>query len=136
MKRKNSISAGLWVSLGVVIIILMTGTLFYKFYEGLTWTDALYFTSMTVVTVGFGDVVPTRPFSRIFTIFFALISIPAILFCLGYLIESFLKIRIDKVEDRMDQVLREEREIVKEEKEIVAREESILKQLANKSNRK
>ena len=59
----------LGIMVGCLIII---GTLFYSLFEGWSYFDSLYFTVMTLTTVGYGDMVPTTPESKLFTIFFVL----------------------------------------------------------------
>jgi hypothetical protein len=62
----------LFVSL---ISLLLTGTIFYSTVEGWTWLDALYFSVMTLSTVGYGDLHPTVPVSKIFTIIYVVIGV-------------------------------------------------------------
>ncbi|MEI8061317.1 MAG: potassium channel family protein [Candidatus Berkelbacteria bacterium] len=124
MKRKRA-NLEIYIALSVVLFILLVGTIFYRYYEELNWTDAFYFTTMTVVTVGFGDLAPTKPISRLFTSFYALVSIPAILFSLGLIIEGFLKRRIEHIEDDVTRVMGEESEILRREKKILEEEAKI-----------
>jgi voltage-gated potassium channel len=53
-------------------IVLLIGSLFYHWAEGWSWLDALYFSVVTLGTVGFGDLTPTTPLSKLFTIFYIL----------------------------------------------------------------
>jgi len=41
---------------------------------GLIYLDALYFSFITMVTVGFGDIVPISVNEKIYVIFFTLVS--------------------------------------------------------------
>ena len=61
--------------LAMMIVLLVSGTSFYAIHEGWSIIDALYFCVTTMSTVGFGDLTPTTPVSKIFTIIFSLISI-------------------------------------------------------------
>jgi len=122
-KRRRNVE--IVVALLVVLFIISVGTIFYRLYEELSWIDSLYFTSMTVATVGFGDLAPTSQTSRLFTIIYALISIPAILFCLGLIIEGFLKRRIDNIEDEVVKVIEAEDEILRREEKIITEEKII-----------
>lgn len=58
-----------------IILLLTCSTVFYSKYEGWTAVDSLYFSVMTMSTVGYGDFTPTTPASKIFTIIFTFLSI-------------------------------------------------------------
>lgn len=58
-----------------VLVILATGTLFYHRVEGWSWLDSLYFTVITLTTIGYGDLSPTLPISRVFTIGFIFVGL-------------------------------------------------------------
>lgn len=51
------------------------GSLFYVRAEGWSWLDSLYFCVVTLTTIGFGDLAPTAPLSKLFTIVFSLLGI-------------------------------------------------------------
>lgn len=56
-------------------IVIATGTVFYALHERWGVLDALYFTIMTLATVGYGDLVPTTALSKGFTIVYTLTGI-------------------------------------------------------------
>ncbi|NUM45259.1 MAG: two pore domain potassium channel family protein [Anaerolineales bacterium] len=58
-----------------VLVVLGTGTVYYHQAEGWSWVDALYFTVVTLTTIGYGDLHPTTPASKIFTIFFIFVGL-------------------------------------------------------------
>jgi voltage-gated potassium channel len=51
---------------------LLLGTLVYHWLEGWSYLDALYFCVITLATVGYGDLTPTTPIGRIFTIVYVI----------------------------------------------------------------
>jgi len=55
--------------------IITIGVLFYHFAEGLGWIDAIYFTSATLTTVGYGDFVPQTDAGKLFTSVYAFLGI-------------------------------------------------------------
>ncbi len=58
------------------ILILLVGAIaFYTNIEHWSVIDALYFSVMTMSTVGYGDLTPTTDISKIFTIIYTFISI-------------------------------------------------------------
>lgn len=55
--------------------MITMGTIFYRLSEGWEWMDALYFSVVTMATVGYGDHVPVSTAGKIFTIPYILISV-------------------------------------------------------------
>jgi voltage-gated potassium channel len=61
------------------IIIIIVGTLVYHFVEGWTYIDSLYFSVVTLTTIGFGDFAPKTDFGKLFTILYIIVGIGMIL---------------------------------------------------------
>lgn len=59
----------------LVSVVIGSGTLFYRFVEDWGWVESLYFTVITLTTVGYGDLAPTRTVSRLFTVVMVLLGI-------------------------------------------------------------
>ena len=59
----------------LMIILVGTGSTFYHFVEKWNWLDSLYFTVVTMATVGYGDFAPTKPESKIFTMLLIVVGI-------------------------------------------------------------
>ena len=61
--------------LQLTLILLLTGTIFYARVEGWRILTSLYFSVITLTTVGYGDFTPHTAAGRIFTIFYVLIGL-------------------------------------------------------------
>jgi len=61
--------------LAAAAIALVVGTVFYHFVEGWSWITSLYFCSITLTTIGYGDFTPTTDEARLFTIGYVLVGI-------------------------------------------------------------
>ncbi len=59
----------------LVALTLGAGTVFYHTVEGWRWLDALYFSLVTLATVGFGDLSPKTDFGKIFTMVYILVGL-------------------------------------------------------------
>jgi voltage-gated potassium channel len=63
----------------LVVITLLSGTLFYSQVEGWSVVDALYFSVTTLTTVGLGDLAPTTTIGKLFTVIYIFAGISIIL---------------------------------------------------------
>jgi len=59
--------------------VLGLGTTVYHYVEGWSWIDSLYFSVITLTTVGYGDFYPQTDAGKLFTIFYIIIGIGIIL---------------------------------------------------------
>jgi voltage-gated potassium channel len=55
-----------------LVLLLVVGVIFYHEVERLSWLDALYFSVITISTVGYGDFSPTTTASKVFTMVYIL----------------------------------------------------------------
>ena len=56
---------------GVALIVAL-GTVIFRVVEGWGWVDSLYFTVVTLTTVGYGDLTPQTDLGKLFTIVYIL----------------------------------------------------------------
>lgn len=62
----------------LVAAILLIGTIFYHQVEGWRYLDSLYFSSISLTTVGYGDFAPQTDAGKIFTIVYIFLGIGVI----------------------------------------------------------
>lgn len=62
-----------------VLVVLFIGTFFYHKVEGWRWLDSFYFSSMSLTTVGYGDLTPQTDIGKIFTVFYIFSGVGIIL---------------------------------------------------------
>jgi voltage-gated potassium channel len=60
-------------------IVIALGAVLYRWLEGWSWLDSVYFVVITSTTIGYGDLHPTTPATKIITIFFGLNGIVLLL---------------------------------------------------------
>ena len=58
---------------------LLVGTFTYHWLEGWSYLDALYFSVVSLGTVGYGDLTPTTPVAKLFTIVYLINGIVILL---------------------------------------------------------
>ena len=104
MNKKTTISQSealkfKWVVLTAVSVIA-TGTVFYHYFMPLKWVDAVYFSVITITTVGYGDIHPTNDITKIFTIFYVLIGVGIIAASLNIIVRTAAQRRIEKQKNK------------------------------------
>ena len=97
MEQKEGIEIFFAVSL--VIILLLTGSSAYMYFEGWSFVDALYFSTSTLSTTGLGDLVPTSQESRLFTVFFILFGISLLFYAFSLIASNFLARQQPKLDE-------------------------------------
>ncbi|MBD0824233.1 potassium channel family protein [Aestuariibaculum marinum] len=60
-----------------IILFLIGATMFYSKIENWSILDALYFSVMTMATVGYGDLTPKTDLGKIFTMVYTFLAIGA-----------------------------------------------------------
>ncbi len=63
------------ILLTVLGVYIAMGSVFYHVVEGWNWVDSLYFTVITLSTVGYGDFSPHTTAGKLFTIPFIFIGV-------------------------------------------------------------
>ena len=61
------------------LIVIGLGTIAYHYLEGWSWLDAVYFSIITLTTIGYGDFSPQTTGGKVFTIFYIVIGVGIIL---------------------------------------------------------
>lgn len=62
------------------LIFVTIGVAFYHITEKWSWFDSLWFTIITIATIGYGDFVPHTVIGKIFTMFYVFIGIGLFVF--------------------------------------------------------
>ncbi|KAI9228663.1 MAG: hypothetical protein DHS80DRAFT_30580 [Piptocephalis tieghemiana] len=83
-----TICVSLWLALG--------GTMF-SLLEGWTYVESVFFSLITISTIGFGNMAPTTPLTRFLLMLYASTGI----ILLGFLINSFRVVILESLEERI-----------------------------------
>jgi voltage-gated potassium channel len=73
MERKYS--RQLLFALFLIVVIMGSGAAFFMVVEGWSITNSFYFTGITLLTIGYGDMVPTSMLSKVATVIFGFLGI-------------------------------------------------------------
>ena len=85
----------------LAMLILLSGTVFYRGVEGWSWTDALYFSATTVSTVGLGDLSPQTDLGKLFTVVYIFVGVGV--FVLLFVQFARALIHVEKAIDKEDE---------------------------------
>lgn len=91
----------------LLLSLLLCGTIFYWRAEGWTVLDALYFCVMTIATVGYGDLAPTTPYSKAFTIGLVILGIGLFASFVGKLVALRMAYHAEQRERRRPKTTRD-----------------------------
>lgn len=78
--------------------VLVLGVFVYRWLEGWSVVDALYFCVITLATIGYGDLTPTTPEAKLFTVFYVINGI-------GILLAFFDRIRAVRTVEVLGKVM-------------------------------
>ena len=98
----------IYTAVFLLLILLIIGILGFRFMSDYSWLDALYMTVITITTVGFSEVNPLDPESKIFTIFLILTSVVIVGYALTIITEYILskngleELKQKKMQKRID----------------------------------
>jgi hypothetical protein len=76
---------------GLVLALLLSGTIFYWQAEDWSLLDSLYFSVTTLTTVGMGDLAPTSDGSKVFTVLYIMVGIGVLVAFVTALAEQMLR---------------------------------------------
>lgn len=82
------------LALGVVAVLIATGTIGYKLILGLAWFDCFYFTLITITTIGFGEPEGMTEPARYFTAFLIITGVSTIGYALSVAARAVLEFEL------------------------------------------
>ncbi len=102
------------IAIFTLMALVLFGTFFFSKIENWSLIDAFYFSSMTVTTIGYGDLVPSHDLSKLITSLYAVVSIPIALFVFGLMAEEYFDIRLSRMEKKVREIISREKNIEEE----------------------
>lgn len=95
-QRQQSMTAG-----AIVFLYYAVGIIYYTQQEDWTFINALYFVTVTLTTVGYGDLLPTTDGAKIFTCCFVLVGMFLVASALGVIAGLIIE-RLEALDDDDD----------------------------------
>tara|TARA_R110000772_G_scaffold153061_2_gene264022 strand:+ start:144 stop:464 length:321 start_codon:yes stop_codon:yes gene_type:complete len=78
------------------VFVIAIGTGVYQYLENWTWLDSLYFSIITLTTIGYGDFSPQTVAGKWFTIFYIILGVGIILTFINTVYKHFSPSKKDK----------------------------------------
>jgi hypothetical protein len=76
------------------IILIFLGSFLFSVIENWAFLDSLYFTVMSMLTIGYGDLYPKTDLGKISSVFVALIGILFIFYISFLLLKNYLNAKL------------------------------------------
>jgi ABC-type transport system involved in cytochrome bd biosynthesis fused ATPase/permease subunit len=90
----------------LVLAAIVSGTVFYWLVEDLSPIDSLYFSVMTLATVGYGDYAPQTVAGKLFTVVYVLLGVGILLSFLSTLATGVMQSHMTEQSRNHDRVAR------------------------------
>jgi voltage-gated potassium channel Kch len=100
LSNRIKLKAASFLSLSVIA----GGSIVYSKFENLGWVDAIYLSTITLTTVGYGDITPQTDFGKLFTAAYALLGIGLIAALANLIIKN---VHLKREFKRLDKLERE-----------------------------
>lgn len=76
-------------AISIALAMISIGTIIFPHLENWSYIDSFYFSTVTLTTIGFGDITPKTDTGKIFTSFYALFGIGIMLYLLGSVVGEY-----------------------------------------------
>ena len=85
--------------LAFTIDMIFWASVFYHYFEGWSWLDSIYFSVVTISTVGFGDFSPETAAGKIFTMVYIIVGLGIFVTAATTVADTILSQSDDKADD-------------------------------------
>lgn len=88
------------VAIWAMMLLLLSGTVLFHQIEGWRWVDSFYFTGVSLLTIGYGDLTPTHDLSKILTVVFGFGAISTAFYAFAT-VGAAINHRISRLSDQL-----------------------------------
>jgi len=102
-REKKRVRRKIIYALALLFTIYFISVVAFHTLEGWSWEDSIFFTTSTITTVGYGDMVPKTYYGRLFTIPLMLVGVGAGFYVI-YSIQDYGRTKLDSVTAHVDRI--------------------------------
>ena len=107
-RNKSRVKRQVIYALVLLAVIYVIAIVTYHLTEAWTWEDSIYFSTSTMTTVGYGDVVPHTYWGRMFTVALMWVGI-GVGFYVIFAIQEYGKTELYRVAQDMGEMIQQRR---------------------------
>lgn len=98
-------------TLVLLVGLLLAGTLVYPVLEGWSLVDALYFSVVTLATVGYGDIHPVTDMGKLFTVLYILTGVGVLVVFASRVVNVMVSQRSERARSREERLHEDEQRV-------------------------
>src|SRR3989338_9404367 len=103
---RSSMKTRFMFLIGIILLLLIFGTLFYHNVEGWSYIDSFYISAISLSTRGYGELHPTSAVSKIFTVLYLFIGVAFILYTLSTFIGYYIQYKEPVIQRKMSSIIK------------------------------
>jgi voltage-gated potassium channel len=104
-EKKHTVTIRLLMLLAFIVVLLLIGMFAFHFLEGWSYSNALYFSAISLMTRGQSNLFPTTVWSVMFTIFYLFIGVCFIVYAITSLLGFYMSYYQERIEKKAMRLL-------------------------------
>ncbi len=103
-KSAGQVRGQVSVAIGMGAALILIGSILFRWLMDISWSEAFYFSVVTLSTVGYGDVTPETDFQRVVVALYVLIGVTIFVTAIGIVGVNVIEKRQERVAEKITAV--------------------------------
>lgn len=100
---------------GSVLVVLAVGTMVFRWLEGWSVVDSLYFCVVTLSTIGYGDLTPSNDVAKLFSVLYIIVGVGILGVFISAVSHASMQRTLERQEQRTNERLAQREEALEKE---------------------